>query len=95
MTATDCANIPHKVSFAIDRNQFVDAVDKRDPPRRKVTTVQTDARRFEAEPFILGDLRGFSVDAGRVMFVVQPNGNALYSDIARGHKRTGQCLVTK
>ncbi len=82
------------LSFAIDRNQFMDAVSAEEPIRRKVTHVQRGSQRYPAEPFIIGNLRGFHADGlggTSVMFVVNPDGSAIYSNARSGEKLTGTC----
>ena len=84
------------VTFQIDRNQFIDAVSPEEPIRRKVTFVQMGDARFPAEPFIIGDARGFHAEGmggSQVMFVVQPDGSATYANTTSGDKRAGTCEV--
>jgi len=82
------------VDFNIDRSQFIDAVTPEEPIRRKVTFVQMGDARFPAEPFIIGDARGFhgeGMGGSSIMFVVQPDGTATYANTTTGEKRTGSC----
>jgi len=48
------------LSFVIDRNQFVTAVSPEEPIRRKVTVVRMGDDTLPAEPFLIGDMRGFT-----------------------------------
>ena len=86
------------VSFVIDRSQFVTAVSPEEPIRRKVTNVQMGAARFPAEPFLIGDMRGFHADGlggAQIMFVVQPDGSAKRSNSRTGATLTGQCQIAE
>lgn len=82
------------LSFAIDRNQFMDAIDANEPPRRKMTTVRHGAHQFTAEPFSIGQMRGFHADGmggTSIMFVVNPDGSATYANAQVGETLTGDC----
>jgi len=81
------------VQFVIDRNQFIDAITPEEPIRRKVTSVQLGADRMAAEPFIIGQTRGFHAQgpAGSLMFVVQPDGRARFANVTTGETRAGLC----
>jgi hypothetical protein len=82
------------LSFVIDRNQFMDAVDANEPPRRKVTTVRHGAHQFTAEPLLIGQMRGFHADGmggTSIMFVVTPDGSATYTNAQVGQILTGDC----
>lgn len=90
----DFSGVP--VAFAIDASQFAPAQDASDPPRRQVTTVQMGDAAFSAEPFIIGDTRGFwttQEDGAEVLLVMQPDGTAVYSDTRDGTPMTGTCEV--
>lgn len=82
------------VGFSIDRNQFVNAQAKGEPPRRKITQVTYGAMRFVAEPFLIGDTRGFFAEGlggTTVMFSIDRNGDAIYSNTRSGLRVTGRC----
>ena len=84
------------VRFEIDPNQFVDAVNAGEPIRRKITQVEMGTTRFPAEPFIIGDTKGFSAESlggGTIMFVINKAGLATQSDRQSGHRTTGICEV--
>ena len=84
------------VNFVLDRNQFIDAVTPEEPIRRKMTSVRMGDTRFPAEPFIIGEVRGFhaeSLGGTSVMFVVQPSGMATYANVTTGVRRPGRCEV--
>ncbi|MEM9786518.1 MAG: hypothetical protein AAF801_08440 [Pseudomonadota bacterium] len=84
------------VNFTIDCTQFAPAQDSGEPPRRKVTTVQMGGAQFPAEPILMGDVRGFwgeGLGGSNVMFVVQPDGSAVFTNVEAGQRLTGQCEV--
>ena len=84
------------LNFSIDRNQFVDAVDANEPPRRKVTHVRYGAKAFPAEPILIGDMLGFQADGlsgSTMMFVIQPGGAAVLSNRGQGLRVEGTCEV--
>ena len=86
-----------EVRFVIDRNQFIDAVTPEEPIRRKVTLVRWGARQFPAEPFLIGEMRGFhaaGLGDSEVMFVVQPDGSAQLSNRRAGQQTAGTCEVS-
>lgn len=91
----DCAMVDgRRVSFVIDRNQFIDAVTPEEPIRRKVTIVQTAQGRFPAEPFLINDTYGFhgeGMGGASIMFVVQPDGAAKWANTTTGETLTGTC----
>ena len=83
--------------FVIDRNQFADAVNVNDPPRRKVTLVTLGDEEFSAEPMIIGDVRGFWQDTeatGDRIFTMQADGSGVYSESPSGKTLTGSCEVS-
>ena len=86
-----CSEAPVSLAFEIDRNQFVSAVSPSEPPYRKVTTVQMGDKRFQAEPFLIGDTRGFWADDLDTILVVMPDGGATYSSGMSGETMTGLC----
>ena len=93
----DDGTAPVQIAFTIDRNQFVAPVSAKDPPRRKITQVQMGRDRFLAEPFLIGQSLGFWEDAeavGSRMLVVQPGGEANYSETPSGRRLTGTCEVS-
>ena len=82
------------LNFTIDRNQFVDAVDPSDPPRRKVSMVTFGEKHFPAEPFLIGDTLGFQAEGlggTTTVFVMQAGGTAVFTDTRAGLRVTGQC----
>ena len=84
------------VAFAMDESQFAPAQDASDPPRRQITTVQMGDAAFSAEPFIIGDTRGFWTtqdDGAEVLLVMQPDGSAVYADTRNVTPMTGTCEV--
>ena len=84
------------VRFEIDPNQFVDAVNAGEPIRRKITQVEMGTTRFPAEPFIIGDTKGFSAESlggGTIMFVINKAGLATQSNRQSGYRTTGICEV--
>lgn len=84
------------VRFEIDRTQFAPARDQNEPSRRSITTVQMGNAAFSAEPFIIGDTRGFWTtqdDGAEVLLVMQPDGRAVYSDTRNITPMTGTCEV--
>ncbi len=90
----DLSGVP--VRFEIDRTQFAPAIDKNEPERRRVTTVQMGDAQFPAEPILMGDVRGFWAEglAGSdVMMVMQGDGSAVYADTRAGERLTGTCEV--
>lgn len=76
--AGNCDTI--SVRFAIDPNQFVDAQDAGDPPRRQITQVTLDGATFMAEALMFpGGVTGFhegTGDLARRLMIVQPDGAA-------------------
>ena len=94
VVSCDLSGVP--VRFAIDASQFAPAQDASDPPRRQVTTVRMGDAAFSAEPFIIGDTRGFWTtrdDGAEVLLVMQPDGATVYSDARRAGTMTGTCEV--
>lgn len=84
------------VAFQIDPNQFIDAVSSEEPIRRKVTQIRMGDSRFPAEPFIIGQMRGFHAeDLGgtSMMFVVRPDGSARAANARQGYDLSGTCEV--
>ena len=84
------------LAFRIDPNQFVTAVTPEEPIRRKVTLVRMDGATVEAEPFLLGEIRGFHAlppQGGSIMFTVMPDGTATRSEVGSDARLTGQCEV--
>ncbi|WP_342075805.1 hypothetical protein [Yoonia sp. SS1-5] len=84
------------LAFAIDRNQFVAPASPDEPPRRKVTMVSMGDAQFPAEPFLIGKTRGFWAEGwsgSDVIFVMQPDGSATYTDTRRDTRLTGHCEV--
>ena len=84
------------LEFIIDRNQFVDAIDVNEPPRRKATSVRYGDKQFPAEPILLGEMRGFHADGlggSTLLFVVQPDGAARLTNQKQGLRRDGFCEV--
>ena len=84
------------LEFTIDHNQFVDAIDVDEPPRRKVTYVQYGAKQFPAEPIVLGQTRGFHADGlggSTMMFVMQNDGSAILTNRQQGLRVEGLCEV--
>lgn len=93
-----CGTTGRSLTFTIDRSQFAPAHDASEPPRRKVTTVQFGNMQFPAEPFLIGDTRGFSAEAlggAQAMFVMQPDGSAAYTVARTGERLTGTCEVIR
>ena len=86
-----CSSEALEISFDIDRNQFVSAVDPNEPPYRKVTTVRMSGETFEAEPFLVKDTRGFWAEDLNAIFVVNSDGSATFSNSATGETLIGQC----
>jgi len=83
-----------RITFVIDRNQFIDAVTAEEPIRRKVTIVQDGDKTYPAEPFIIGNTRGFHASGlgdASLMFVVSPTGEATFANAQTGEKRSGTC----
>lgn len=86
------------VDFIIDPSQFIDSVTPEEPIRRKVTVVQMGTNRFPAEPFIIGDIRGFHAEGpggANVMFVTRPDGSAHYVNTTTGDTLDGTCEVRR
>ncbi len=82
------------LTFAIDRTQFVAPQDPNDPPRRKISQVSLGDKRFPAEPFIIGPVRGFHADGlggSSVMFSVVADGSAKLANTRTGETLTGTC----
>lgn len=94
VVSCDLSGVP--VRFEIDRTQFAPAIDKDEPARRRITTVQIGDAQFPAEPIMMGDVRGFWAEglAGSdVMMVMQGDGSAVYADSRAGERLTGTCEV--
>lgn len=90
----ECDAEPVALRFDIDRNQFVDAVNPNEPPRRKITQVAMGARQFPAEPFLIGDVRGFwaeGLGGSDSIFVVNADGSAKFSNPQMGETLIGTC----
>lgn len=84
------------VDFIIDPSQFIDAVSVEEPIRRKVTYVRMGDTSFPAEPFIIGNRRGFHAEGlgdSALMFVVGPDGVATSANAREGTSLVGQCEV--
>ena len=80
--------------FEIDRNQFVDAINTNEPPRNKVTDVTMNGETFAAEPFLIGDVRGFWADnkeAGNRILMIEADGTAQYAEPDLERTMTGTC----
>jgi hypothetical protein len=85
------------LSFVIDRNQFVTAVSPEEPIRRKVTVVRMGDDTLPAEPFLIGDMRGFHAEGAgdsQIMFVVHKDGTAQLTSRREGLAIDGTCEVT-
>lgn len=85
------------LSFVIDRNQFVTAVSPEEPIRRKATVVRMGADTLHAEPFLIGDMRGFQAEGpsdSHMMFVVHKDGTAQLTRRGDGLAIDGTCEVT-
>lgn len=84
------------VTFAIDEMQFVAPQDPYDPPRRQVTQVALNERRFTAEAIMMdGGVLGFHEDAGDVgsaLMIVQPNGAARLTLQPENQTLIGTCV---
>lgn len=94
IVSCDLSGIP--VQFEIDRAQFAPALDLKEPPRRRITTVQMGDAQFPAEPIRMGDVRGFwaeGLGGSEVMMVMQGDGSAVYADTRAGERLTGTCEV--
>ena len=86
------------VRFEIDRTQFAPAIDKNEPERRRVTTVQMGDATFPAEPLMMGAVRGFwaeGMGGSDIMMVMQGDGSAVFSDARAGQRITGTCEVAQ
>ena len=84
------------LTFIIDRSQFVTEISPEEPIRRKTTNVRYGDRRFPAEPFLIGEMRGFhaqNVGGTDMMFVVRPDGAATFTDPRAGLRATGTCEI--
>lgn len=90
--ACDMSGTP--VQFEIDRTQFAPPQDVNEPHRRKVTTVKMGDAQFQAEPILIGDIRGFwaeDLEGTNVMLLIQSDGSAVYTDIRADQRLTGSC----
>lgn len=86
------------LEFFIDRNHFAAPVDANEPPRRAATVVSYGTQQFPATPFLIGDTRGFEAEGlggTTTLFVMQPNGDAVYSNSLAGTRITGKCTIRK
>lgn len=86
------------VSFEIDHTQFVAPVDRREPPRNKVTRVSlrnaTGDREFRAEPIVMADgTRGFwaEIDGIEHLMTIRPDGRGSYVTSGAAAQLTGRC----
>ena len=93
----DCAMADGmRVTFRIDPAQFVTAVSPEEPIRKKLTVVQMGDATTPAEPFIIGDTRGFHAEGlggSSIMFTVDPAGAATWANVRSGARLDGQCEV--
>ena len=81
------------VRFEIDRTQFAPAIDRNEPERLRITTVQMGESSFPAEPIMMDDFRGFWAEGPEVMLVMQGDGTAIAKGGLAGSRRTGTCEV--
>jgi hypothetical protein len=91
-----CQMATGALEFAIDRNHFAAPVDMNDPPRRAATVVQFGDATFPATPFLIGDTRGFEAEGlggTTTLFVMQPTGEAVFSNRRAGQRITGNCTI--
>lgn len=89
-----CVLVTMDLRFEIDRNQFVDAINTNEPPRNKVTDVTMNGETFTAEPFLIGDVRGFWADtkeAGNRILMIEADGTAQYAEPDLERTMTGTC----
>jgi hypothetical protein len=85
-----------QLEFAIDRNHFVAPLDVNDPPRRAATVVRFGDKQFPATPFLIGGTRGFEAEGlggTNTLFVMQPEGSAVFSNARAGLRVTGICTI--
>jgi hypothetical protein len=87
----DLSGLP--VRFEIDRTQFAPAIDRNEPERRRITTVQMGESSFAAEPILMDGLRGFWAETPDVMLVMQSDGTTIAKGGLAGSRRTGTCEV--
>ena len=84
------------LQFDIDMTQFAPPVDQGEPPRRRVSSVVMGDETFEAEPMVMGDLRGFWTDGNQpdqVVLIIQADGTATLTVGADGDELAGRCEV--
>jgi hypothetical protein len=87
-----CPAASLRLSFLLDRNQFLPPAYPDDPPQRLLTQVELNGARFAAEPILMEDgTRGFWTEAAPRIFTLDPEGLATYSDLAAGVTATGRC----
>ncbi len=82
------------LTFEIDRLQFIDPQDRSEPPRRKLSQVSMADRQFPAEPFLMGDVRGFWAEGlagSHSIFIVNADGTAKFSNSEMGEHLIGTC----
>jgi len=92
----DMAGVP--VNFDIDLTQFAPPVDPGEPPRRRVTTVAIGEDEYEAEPMVMGDMRGFWTDGTeppQIIMIIHPDGAATLTNAPEGAEVSGRCEVVK
>lgn len=85
-----------QLEFVIDRNHFVAPLNVNDPPRRAATVVRFGDKQFPATPFLIGETRGFEAEGlvgTNTLFVMQPEGSAVFSDAHAGLRVTGICTI--
>ena len=85
------------VAFTIDHNQFAPALDPKEPPRNKVTTVALGEERFQAEPIVMDDgTRGFWANIAGVdhLMTMRPDGMGTYATTGAIPFMSGHCGVT-
>jgi len=86
------------VTFTIDRSQFAPAQNAGEPAQRRITTVRMGSTNFPAEPFIIGETRGFwaeGLGGTEAMLVVKADGSAVYANPRAGERLTGSCEVAR
>lgn len=86
------------LTFEIDHTQFAPALDPNDPPRQQRTVVTFGDKQFPAEPFLLGDVRGFEAEGlggTTTLFVMHADGEAVFSDTRAGIHIVGQCAANE
>ena len=96
-TSVLCVGEIINVNFNIDPNQFVAPIDVNEPPRNKVTVVESAGQLFRAEPIRMDTgMRGFWAIAqgSEHLLTIQSDGSAIYSQGSDGHMLTGTCEVT-